>query len=74
MPIPPDLPTILRQTTEQMASACSAPIDLWCRHSNAVLEAANEIERLRVELEGAAHNRFFDQRDAYFEGKRDAGK
>jgi len=40
--------------------------------------AANEIEHLRaqvaslkIELEGAAHNRFYDQRDAYFEGRED---
>jgi hypothetical protein len=40
--------------------------------------SANEIERLseivgslRADLEGAAHNRFYDQRDAYFDGVDD---
>lgn len=34
-------------------------------------QAADEIERLRAELNGAAHNRFYDQRDGYFEGVED---
>ena len=45
----------LRATTQEMASACSVPMDLWNRHSNAVLEAADaltdaqaEVERLRA--------------------------
>lgn len=37
----------LRKTTEQMAATCSAPIELWCAHSDAVLKAAKEIEALR---------------------------
>ena len=48
----------LRATTQEMASACSVPMDLWNRHSNAVLEAADaltdaqaEVERLRKALE-----------------------
>jgi hypothetical protein len=41
--------------------------------------AAGEIERLMEiadslgkDLEGAIHNRFYDQADAYFEGRKDA--
>jgi hypothetical protein len=40
------------------------------RAENARLRA--EVESLRADLDGAAHNRFFDQRDAYFEGLKDA--
>lgn len=29
------------------------------------------IDSLRADVEGAAHNRFFDQRDGYFEGLKD---
>lgn len=35
-------------------------------------ELRDEVDQLRIELEGAAHNRQFDQRDAYFEGCEDA--
>ena len=51
----------LRATTQEMASACSVPMDLWNRHSNAVLEAADaltdaqaEVERLREALDDIA--------------------
>lgn len=30
-----------------------------------------EVKSLRIELERAAHNRFFDHRDGYFEGLKD---
>lgn len=30
-----------------------------------------EINSLKTDLEGAAHNRFYDQADAYFEGVKD---
>ena len=33
--------------------------------------AANMIESLAADVEGAAHNRFYDQADAYFEGVKD---
>ena len=36
----------LRGTTQEMASTCSVPMELWDRHSNAVLEAATRIEDL----------------------------
>lgn len=45
-----DLPERLRSTTEQMANRCSVSSHLWDIHSNAVLEAADEIERLRSAL------------------------
>lgn len=31
----------------------------------------DEIASLRADVDGAAHNRFYDQRDAYFEGLKD---
>ncbi len=58
------------QTTELLAE-----LKQWGRHDPLVSRAIAEIERLRNEvaslrtdIEGAAHNRFYDQRDAYFEG------
>ncbi len=40
-----------------------------------VLRILNEYEdclaSLKAEVDGAAHNRFYDQRDGYFEGLRD---
>lgn len=47
-----DIVDRLRQTTEQMASQCSVPMGLWNDHSNACLEAADEIERLRARIVG----------------------
>lgn len=43
-----DLSATLRKTTEQMASTCSVPMDLWCEHSDVALKAADEMERLRA--------------------------
>lgn len=45
-----NLPERLRRTTQQMASQCSVPMDLWNDHSNACLDAANEIERLQESI------------------------
>lgn len=41
-----DLPAQIRKTTEKMASSCSVDMTLWNAHSNACLQAADEIERL----------------------------
>lgn len=44
-------------------------------HEVAALQAAiaalDEVDALKVDLNGAAHNRFYDQADAYFEGVKD---
>ncbi len=59
----------------------SRDADLATRHTALLADAAAkdaEIERLReenaglrAELDGARHNTFYDQRDAYFEGRKD---
>lgn len=41
-----DITTRLRETTEQMACTASVDMALWDKHSNACLEAADEIDRL----------------------------
>lgn len=46
----------LRDTTKQMANRCSVDMILWGQHSNACLEAADEIERLRGWLRYIACN------------------
>ena len=66
MPIPPDLTDIV--TMLRKVDANHEPSEA----NDLMTAAANEIERLRADLDGAAHNRFFDQRDAYFEGLKDA--
>lgn len=48
-----DIVERLRLTTEQMANNCSVNMTLWCEHSGAALEAAAEIERLRLSLSEA---------------------
>lgn len=48
-----DIVERLRLTTEQMANNCSVNMLLWCEHSGAALEAADEIERLRLSLSEA---------------------
>lgn len=48
-----DIVERLRSTTEQMANNCSVNMTLWCEHSGAALEAASEIERLRLSLSEA---------------------
>lgn len=48
-----NLSATLRKTTEQMASTCSVPMDLWCEHSSAVLKAADQIERSNLTAEEA---------------------
>jgi len=56
-----DIKVKLRASTEAMASQCTAPTELWNEHSNAVLEAADTIERLkreRDEAHGAAMRRW----------------
>ncbi len=45
-----DIVERLRDTTEQMACTASVDMALWGRHSNACLEAADEIEKLRAAL------------------------
>jgi hypothetical protein len=40
-----DLSQRLRATTEAMASQCSVPTSLWNEHSNACLDAIDEIGR-----------------------------
>lgn len=47
------------------------PEELWTGSDGLMTEAADAIERLQAELDGALHNRFFDQRDAYFDGVED---
>jgi hypothetical protein len=37
----------------------------------AAIAALDEVDALKIDLEGASHNRFYDQRDAYFEGLSD---
>lgn len=49
------LEAALRSTTQEMATTCSVPMELWDRHSNAVLEAAGALAALssaRAEIEG----------------------
>lgn len=60
-------------------------VDTFCNQTLLIAmcrSAADDIERLvemlgeaearhRIELQGAADNRFYDQRDAYFEGLAD---
>jgi hypothetical protein len=46
----PDIVERVRTTTEEMANFCSAPMGLWNRHSNACLDCASEVERLRTAL------------------------
>jgi hypothetical protein len=48
-----DIVDRLRSTTEAMASHASVDMALWDRHSNACLEAAAEITRLRKERDEA---------------------
>ena len=48
-----DIVERLRLTTEQMANNCSVNMTLWCEHSGAALEAASEIELLRLSLSEA---------------------
>lgn len=52
-----DIVERLRDTTEQMACTASVDMSLWDKHSNACLEAAAEIERLRKALDTAEENR-----------------
>ena len=52
-PAADDLPTVLRATTEAMASVASGmSMQLWNEHSNAALQAADRIEAQARELEG----------------------
>lgn len=44
------IPSILRQTTKEMANRASVPMDVWDKHSNAALQAADRIEALEVAL------------------------
>lgn len=44
------------------------PNDIKERIQQAINEAT---DHLKVELDGERHNRFYDQRDAYFEGLKD---
>lgn len=46
-----ELPAKIECTTEAMASLASVPMDLWCEHSNACLEAATAIRALVAENE-----------------------
>jgi len=46
-----DITTILRMTTERMAHQPIADMELWNEHSNAVLQAARDIDKLRAALE-----------------------
>jgi len=39
----------LRSTTQEMATTCGVPMELWDRHSNAVLEAADALSSARAE-------------------------
>ena len=44
----------LRATTQEMATQASVPMELWDRHSNAVLEAANLLDAARPSPDGEA--------------------
>lgn len=46
----------LRETTEEMANRASVDMDLWQRHSRAALDAADEIERLRMKMDQASRD------------------
>lgn len=48
-----ELANELRETTENMAHKASAPFGLWNKHSNAVIKAADTIERLTKERDEA---------------------
>jgi len=47
---PKRLSSILRETTQEMASFCSAPMELWGRHSNTCLETADALDELLASL------------------------
>ena len=49
-----DIVERLRSTTEQMACTASVDMTLWDKHSNACLEAAATIERLREALQSTS--------------------
>jgi hypothetical protein len=44
-----NLPAVLRETTEEIAQADSFTMDVWRRHSEAALLAAERLERLEAE-------------------------
>jgi hypothetical protein len=48
-PIVGDIVERLRKTTEEMALSASVEMDLWDRHSNACLEAADHIVALETQ-------------------------
>lgn len=57
-----NLPARLQSTTERMAAHAKVGMSLWDEHSNAVLEASREIERLYKEIDEMTASREREER------------
>lgn len=63
----------LRETLEQMANVCSVNMELWDKHSNAVLTAAARIEALVAEKDMAWKTQV-DMSERYIAASREVRK
>ena len=67
-----DLIQDLLRSTEHCPARDVIAAGLIANLRDEIANLLDEIASLKADIEGAAHNRFYDQRDGYFEGLRDA--